>query len=108
MSILVPNLLSFVLLTLVCAGAAAFMAGRALAGAWKAPSMILLYAVPLAGAARFLHFALVGEPTSLTSEGLAQAGLAYVLMAAFAAAGFAVRRRAQMARQYPWLRAGST
>ena len=108
MTDLVPNLFSFILLTLVCAGAAAFMAGRALAGAWKAPGMTLLYAMPLAGAARFLHFALVGEATSLAGEGAMRAGLAYLLMAAFAMAGFLVRRRAQMARQYPWLRTASS
>lgn len=93
-----PNVISFLILTIVLGGAAAFMTGRALAGGWKAPVGILLYAVLLAGAVRFLHAALANEPT-----GIANAASAYLLMAAFAGAGFALRRRAQMARQYPWL-----
>ena len=93
-----PNAFAFLALTLVCGGAAAFMSGRALANAWRLPASILLAALPLAAAVRFLHATLADEPT-----GAAQAALAYGLMAAFAFAGFALRRREQMARQYPWL-----
>ena len=75
------------------------MSGRALAGSWRAPLTLILAAVPLAGAVRFLHFALASEPTDAV-----RALLTFALMAVFAFLGFSVQRRAQMARQYPWLR----
>lgn len=93
-----PNLISFLALTVVVGGAASFMAGRALAATWRVPASLLLAAVPLAGATRFLHATLAGEST-----GWGQAVMAYALAVGFAGAGYGLRRRAQMARQYPWL-----
>lgn len=92
------TVLWFVALTVVIGGAAAFMTGRALAASWRAPGSVVLAAVPLAGAARFLHATLAEEPTDAV-----KALLTFALMIAFAWLGYALRRRAQMARRYPWL-----
>ncbi len=99
MTALVSNLWSFVGLTLVLGGAAAFVSGRALASTWRPPGLIAPVALLLEGAVRFLHYALAGEGTSV-----AQALFGAVVLAAFAGAGFVLTRRRQMARQYGWLR----
>lgn len=98
MTELVPNLWTFVGLTLVIGGAAAFVSGRAVARGWRSPLQAVFYAAPLAGAVRFLHYALFEETTDL-----AQALLAFALACGFALAGYRHARRGQMARQYPWL-----
>lgn len=89
----------FLALTVVLGGAAALMAGRTLASSWRTPGTIVLAAVPLAGAVRFLHATLAEEPTDAV-----KAVITFALMIAFAYLGYALRRRAQMARQYPWLK----
>lgn len=98
MSDLVPNIWTFLGLTIVLGGAGAFVAGRAVARDWRGPALALAYMVPLAVAARFLHYALFEETTTL-----AQALLAYAALAGAALIGHALARRRQMARQYPWL-----
>lgn len=88
----------FFAFTIVLGGAAAFMSGRALATAWRPPGSVALAAVPLAAAARFLHATLADEPTDAV-----KALITFALMAVFCWLGYALRRRAQMARHYPWL-----
>jgi hypothetical protein len=95
---LVPNLWTFLALTLALGGAGAFVTGRAMAQTWRSQWLGVAYMVPLGGAVRFLHYALFEEPTHV-----AQAALCFVLLAAAALAGFALARRSQMARQYPWI-----
>ena len=98
MSGLVSNLWTFLGLTVVLAGAGAFVSGRAIAHGWRSPAQAVAYMVPLAVAARFLHYALFEETT-----GFAQAALAFALLSACALAGYFLARRRQMAAQYPWL-----
>ena len=97
----VTTLAWFFAFTVVLGGTAAFMTGRALATAWRPPGSVALAAVPLAGAVRFLHATLAEEPTDAV-----KALLTFALMIAFAWLGYALRRRAQMARQYPWVSSG--
>lgn len=101
MTALIPDLFSFVALTLVLGGAAAFVSGRALARTWRPPVLLAPVALALEGAVRFLHYALAGEGTDPV-----QALLGAIILGGFAGAGFAWRRRAQMAQQYGWLRQG--
>ena len=98
MNDLVPNLWTALGLTILLGGAGAFMAGRAAARAWRAPGLAAVYVLPLAAAARFLHYALYGESTSAL-----QGALTAAYLAAVALTGYFVTRRRQMAEQYPWL-----
>lgn len=48
----------FALVTVVLAGGAAFLTGRAIARSWQSDRALIIYMVLLAGATRFIHFAL--------------------------------------------------
>ena len=98
MSALVPNPWTFLALTLILAGAGAFVTGRTMALTWRSRWKAAAYMVPLAAAVRFLHFALFQEPT-----GIAQAVLALAILAVYALTGFSLARKEQMRKQYPWL-----
>jgi hypothetical protein len=112
---------SFLLVTVILGGAAAFTAGRALAQTWRPLWQAFAYAGALAGAAGFMHYVLFAEPAipgaqiiallaSLPSEpGASLAGLAaalrhyaviFVTLSAFAAFGFRLTRARAMQRQY--------
>ena len=95
-----PNTL-WVFLGLTCAlgGAAAWATGRALALTWRPFWMVPAYALPLAGAVRFLHFALYEEP--LLSAPLF--ALDAIVLIAVAALGFRATRARQMRERYGWL-----
>ena len=95
---LVPNMWTFLALTAVLGCAGAFVTGRAMAQTWRSQWLGVAYMLPLGFAVRFLHFALFGEKTDAS-----QATLCFVALAMAALAGFAVARRSQMGRQYPWL-----
>ncbi len=83
-------------LSVILGGAASFSAGRALALGWRPLAKGILYALMIAAAARFLHYALFAEPLlSLSRYGLDLApALGFVL------AGFRLTRRRQMKQQY--------
>ncbi len=98
MTDLIPNVWTFLALTLVLGGAGAFVTGRAMAQTWRERWKAVAYMVPLAAAVRFLHYALFDEPSDI-----AHALPTFALLTAFALAGFALARRRQMAQQYPWL-----
>ncbi|MFT4097583.1 MAG: hypothetical protein QM651_10700 [Rhodoblastus sp.] len=98
MTALIPNLWTFLALTLVIGGAGAFVTGRAMAQTWRARWKAVAYMVPLAGAIRFLHYALFAEPSDIV-----HAAPTFVLLTAFALAGFTQARHRQMRAQYPWL-----
>lgn len=51
-------LLDALFVTLLLAGGCAFMAGRAIARTWRDRYIVVVYMIPLAVAARFIHFAL--------------------------------------------------
>jgi hypothetical protein len=94
---------AFLLVSVVLGGGAAWLAGRAIAQTWRPWWQGILYMLVLGGAVRFIHFALfdgmLTEPAGYVRDTL--------VTIAFAAAGFRVMRRGQMARQYGFLRAAT-
>ncbi len=97
--ILGGSLGAFFGLTLVLFGGASWMMGQAVAETWRNPLQILPYAGLLAVSDRFLDFALF-DGALLSVPGLL---VSWTVIGLIAAAGFRVRRAAQMAAQYPWL-----
>jgi hypothetical protein len=100
MGILYGNsLTAFVMITLVLAGGAAWMTGRAIGRTWGPMWLAVAYMIPLAAAARFLHYALAsGELLSLQYY-----VVNLVILMGIAALSHRVARTSQMAQQYPWL-----
>ena len=92
----------FVLVTVVLAGGAAYLTGRAIASVWQGTTQVVIYMVRLAAATRFIHFALF-QGTLLS---LHYYLVDLVVLLAIAAAGFRITRGKQMARQYGFLGAG--
>ena len=90
----------FVLVTVVLAGGAAYLTGRALAGVWQGTRQLVTYMVLLAAATRFIHFALFRG--TLLSAHYYLVDLIVLLLAA--GLGFWVTRKGQMQRQYGFLR----
>jgi hypothetical protein len=89
----------FLGLTCVLGGAAAYASGRALALTWRPFWMAPAYALALAAAVRFLHYALYEEP--LVSAPLFAADAA--VLVAIAALGFRMTRARQMRERYGWM-----
>jgi hypothetical protein len=89
----------FLLVTIVIGGAASFMTGRAIAQTWRPYWHIPLYALPIAAAVRFFHYALFAEP--LVS--LLNYAVDCAIVLAAASLGYRLHRAQQMARQYHWL-----
>jgi len=89
----------FILVTVVLAGGAAFMTGRAIASVWAGRGQLAIYMILLAGATRFIHFALF--------KGTLLAPYYYVVdlivLLAIAEAGFRLTRSKQMVQQYGFL-----
>ncbi len=93
------SLAAFIMITVVLGGGAAWLTGRAIANTWGSLAVAVLYMIPLAAAARFLHFALAkGDLLSLHYYLVDLA-----VLTGLAALSFAVNRASLMARQYPWL-----
>ena len=112
---------SFLLVTVLLGGAAAFTAGRALAQTWRPMWQAFVYAALLALAAGFLHYVLFGESAipgwrvlvALWSFPAAPAvslielavtlrhyAVIFITLAVFAATGYRLARARRMARQY--------
>jgi hypothetical protein len=115
------GVLIFLLLSIVLGGSASMAAGRALASTWRPASHCIHYAIPIAAAIAFLHYALFQESViPLYAIGSAfinlgadtKAGIVsllfnlrgffalFVIHAAFALLGFRLTRTRQMAGQY--------
>jgi hypothetical protein len=94
----IPNLWTFLLLTCVLGGAAAFATGRAIALTWRPFWQALAYMLPLTAAVRFLHYALFDEDILAIGPAL----LALIILAAVAALAFRFRQVRQMTSQYPF------
>lgn len=86
----------FVLVTVLIAGAAAYMTGRAIASTWQSNRILIFYIVLLTAATRFIHFALF-EGT-LLSFYYYLVDLVVLLAIAFAAKR--ITRARQMVTQY--------
>ena len=89
----------FVLVTLILGGAAAYLTGRAIAGTWRPWWQVALYMLVLAGAVRFIHMALFGEPLLSLPHYLGDATSCLL----FGFWGYRATRARQMVQQYGWL-----
>lgn len=89
----------FVLVTVVLGGGAAVLTGRAIAQTWRPGWQIVVYALVLGTAVRFIHFSLFGG-TLLSPYYYA---VDSAICMAFAFLGFRAARVAQMVTQYSWI-----
>ena len=95
---LIENLWTFLLLTCLLGGAAAFATGRAIALTWRPLWQALAYMIPLTAAVRFLHYALFGEDILAPGPAL----LALIILLGIGAIAFRLMQARQMVRQYPF------
>lgn len=93
------SLAEFVFVTLILGGGAAWLAGRAMAGAWEPVWKSALWMIPLSGAVRFIHYALFSG--SLLTLHFFLVDLAILM--AIAVAGHRYTLAGRMVRQYGWL-----
>ncbi|MFC6490936.1 DUF6867 family protein [Nitratireductor sp. GCM10026969] len=93
----------FFFVTVLLAGGAAYLTGRAIARAWQPNLQLFVYIVLLAAAARFIHFALFGG-TLLT---LHYYVVDLIVLSAIAFLGKRVTRARQMTTQYRFQYAGT-
>jgi hypothetical protein len=94
----------FLLVTVILGGGAAWLAGRAVATAWSRWWLVVVYAMLIGLAVRFIHFSLF-DATLLTLHYYAVDTL---IALGFAVGGFRVTRARQMARQYGFARGGDS
>jgi hypothetical protein len=92
----------FLLVTVILAGGAAYMTGRAMAQSWQTAGVLAVYIVLLTVATRFIHFALFSG--SLLSIQYFLVDLVVLLAIAFL--GMRTTRGKQMARQYRFRKSG--
>ncbi|MFD1332901.1 DUF6867 family protein [Methylopila musalis] len=93
------SLAEFLFVTGVLGGGAAWMAGRAIATSWEPAWKAALWMLPLAGAVRFIHYALFSGSLLTAQFFLVDLAILVVL----ALAGHRTRMAAQMTRQYDWI-----
>jgi predicted MFS family arabinose efflux permease len=93
-----PSFWPFLILTLGIGGWTARTAGRSLADSWRPAVLLPVVVLPLAGAIRFLHFALY-EATLFSAYYFA---VDYGFVLLFAAWGYLSRRSELMNGLYPW------
>jgi len=91
----------FLLVTIVLGGGAAGLAGRAIAATWRPWWQVVVYALILGAAVRFIHFALFDG--TLLSVHYYAADSAICLTLGFI--GFRAARASQMVAQYRWINA---
>src|SRR5215210_179216 len=93
------GLWTFLLVTVLMGGLAAYASGKAIAQTWRPFWQVPLYMLALAAVVRFFHFALFGEPF------LSLPSYAVDFATAFAASalGYRTVRAHQMRTQYGWL-----
>jgi hypothetical protein len=93
------GLTTFLLLTVVMGGAAAYASGKAIAQTWRPYWHVPLYMLALAATVRFCHFALFEEPLLSLSSYVVDFAVALVA----ASLGYRLQRVRQMVVQYGWL-----
>jgi hypothetical protein len=89
----------FILVTLALGGGAAALTGRAIASTWRPWWQVIVYALILGAAVRFLHFSLFGG--TLLSPHYYLVDSTFCM--AFGFTGFRMTRIAQMVQHYRWL-----
>jgi hypothetical protein len=93
------SITAVVLVTGVLGGGAAWLSGRAIAAAWQPLRQVVITALLLGAAARFIHYALFAG-TLLSAASYGCDTLIFLLVGVIA---WRATRAAQMVRQYPWL-----
>lgn len=93
----------FLLVTVVMGGLAAHATGSAIAATWRPRWQIVVYGLLLAGAVRFIHYALFHEPFIAPKSFLVD----FAFLVVVASIGFRLTRRRQMREQYDWLAGGA-
>jgi len=93
------NIGTFLLVTVVLAGGAGYMAGRSAALGWSNPIAVVAYSAALACASRFIHMALFNGTLLTPHYWLVD----FIVILVLSLIGFRLTRTNQMARQYPWL-----
>jgi hypothetical protein len=91
----------FLLVSVVLGGGAAALAGRAIAATWRPWWQVVVYALILGAATRFIHFALF-DGTLLSAHYYA---VDSVICLALGFIGFRAARAVQMVTQYRWINA---
>jgi hypothetical protein len=86
----------FLFVTVILAGGAAYLTGRAVARTWESDARLAVYMVLLAAATRFIHFALFHG----TLLSLQYYIVDFLVIVAIAFVGKRVTRARQMASQY--------
>lgn len=90
---------AFFLFTVIIAGGAAYMSGRAMAAKWRSPYQAIFYMLLLGLADRFFHFALFeGELLSIQYYLVDT-----LILIAITLIAYRLTRVQQMVSQYPWL-----
>lgn len=93
------SVVEFLVVTVVLAGAAAFLTGRAIALVWERDSLLILYILLLTAATRFFHSALF-EGTLLSLHYFI---VDFVVLLFMAFIGKRLTRSRQMVQQYGFL-----
>jgi hypothetical protein len=94
-----PSIWLFLLVTVIMGGSAAWMTGRAMALTWRPYWILVAYLAILAGAVRFIHFALFEGTLLSLHYYLVDAVVVFII----GSLGFRYNRARQMTRQYRWL-----
>ena len=97
------TLVHVVLVTAILGGGAAWLSGRAIAGAWQPAWHVAIAALLVGLAARFIHFALF-DGVLLSALSFVCDTLIFLVLGLLA---WRATRASQMVRQYPWLYARS-
>jgi hypothetical protein len=90
---------TFILVTVLMGGSAAYMSGKAMAQTWRPFWQVPLYMLILAATVRFCHYALFWEPLVSVGNYLIDFAVTFAL----AAVGYRLVRARQMTTQYGWL-----
>jgi hypothetical protein len=90
---------TFLLVTVILGGGAAYLTGRAVALTWRPSFQLIVYTAGLTFSVRFIHYALFGG----TLLSIQYAIVDFLVLFLIGGVGFRLTRAAQMASQYSWL-----
>jgi uncharacterized protein DUF6867 len=93
------SLRDFLLITVAIGGGAAALTGRAIAAAWRPWWHVIPFMLLLGAVARFLHFALFGDPLLSLTGYVADTAVCLVC----GLIGFRLMRVSQMVKCYGWI-----
>jgi hypothetical protein len=94
-----PSFWLFALVTVLMGGWAAWMTARSFAVTWRPLWLCVVALLVLAGAVRFIHYALFGGTLLSLHYYLVDAAV----VSGIGLLGYRTTRARQMTRQYPWL-----